>query len=179
LRLLGREVLGGSEHRSGLRDLRRAGTRNPEVGDSGATLAVDEDVLGLQVAMDDPVLVRELRAGEDLAHDLQRLADRKSAADQVLQRRALDVLHCDEVATVGLAAVVDADDVLMLHARGRLGLAPEALDELCVLSEALVQELERHLTLKHLVVGQPHVRHAAAAEPPAEHVAVGNPLTLL
>ena len=179
LRLLGREVLGRSEHRAGLRDLRRAGAGDAEVRDPGAALAVDEDVLRLQVAMDDPVLVRELRAGEDLADDLERLADREPAADQVLERCALDVLHRDEVPTVGLAAVVHADDVLVLHPRGRLGLAAEALDELGVLGEALVQELQRDPALEHLVVGEPHVRHPAAAEAGDEHVAIRDSLALL
>ncbi len=129
--------------------------------------------------MDNPVLVGELCPGEDLTDDLERLTDRQAAADQVLERRALDVLHRDEVATIRFAAVVDADDVLVLHARGRLGLAAEALDELCVLREALVQELQCDSALQHLVVGQPHVRHPAASQPRDEDVTVGNPLSLL
>ena len=76
LRLLGREVLGGPQHRAGLRDLRGAGAGDAEVGDPGAALAVDEHVLRLEVAVDDPALVGEARAGEDLADDLDRLADR-------------------------------------------------------------------------------------------------------
>ncbi len=110
--------------------------------------------------MDDPALVRELRPREDLADDLDRLADAQPAADQVLERGALDVLHRDPVAPVGLAAVVDADYVRVLEAGGGLGLAAEALDELRVLGEALVQELERDPAVEHLVVGEPDVGHA-------------------
>ena len=62
---------------------------------------------------------------------------------------------------VGLAAVVDADDVRVLEAGGGLRLAAEALDELRVLGEALVQELERDLAVEHLVVGEPDVGHPA------------------
>ena len=54
------------------------------------------------------------------------------------------VLHRDVVGAVELAAVVDADDVRVLKAGRRLGLAAEALDELVVLGEALVQQLQRH-----------------------------------
>ena len=118
-----------------------------------------------------------LRPGEDLADDLDRLADREPARDQVLERGALDVLHRDPVAAVGLAAVVDADDVRVLEAGRGLRLAPEALDELGVLGEALVQELERHAAAEHRVVGEPDVGHPAAAEPADQRVAVADPLS--
>ena len=143
-------------------DLRGSGAGDAEVGDPGAALGVDEHVLGLEVAVDDPALVRELRRLEDLADDLDRLADGQPARDQVLERGALDVLHRDPVAAVGLAAVVDADHVRVLEPRRRLRLAAEALDELRVLGEALVQELERHPAAEHRVVGEPDVGHPAA-----------------
>ena len=104
---------------------------------------------------------------------------RQPARDQVLERGPLDVLHRDQVAAVGLAAVVDADDVRVLEPRRGLGLAPEALDELGVLGEPLVQELKRDLAAEHLVVGQPDVGHPAAARAGDERVAVADPLSVL
>ncbi len=101
---------------------------------------------------------------EDLADDLDRLGRREAALDQVLERGALHVLHRDEVAALVLAAVIDRDDVRVLEAGGGLRLAAEALDELLVGSEALVEELEGDLAPEHLIVGRPDVRHSARAD---------------
>ena len=65
---------------------------------------------------------------------------------------------------VGLAAVVDRDDVLVLQPRRRRGLAAEALDELLVAGEAVVQELQRDLALELQVVRAVHLRHAAGPD---------------
>ena len=61
LRLLGREVVGGPHHRAGLGDLRDAGAGDPEVGDDRLALGVDDHVLRLQIAVDDPVAMGEAR----------------------------------------------------------------------------------------------------------------------
>ena len=44
------------------------------------------------------------------------------------------------------------------------GLALEALDELVVLGEVVVQDLDRQVPTQQLVLGQVHVGHAAGAE---------------
>ena len=49
--------------------------------------------------------------------------------DQVAEGLAVDVLHHDEGRVVLLAPVVHRDDVRVVQARGRLGLAPEPFDE--------------------------------------------------
>ena len=58
----------------------------------------------------------------------------------------------------------------MLKAGCGLCLAAEALDELLVGRETLVEELEGDLAAEHLVVGRPDVGHAARAD--AAHQAV-------
>jgi hypothetical protein len=78
------------------------------------------------------------------------------------------------VTAIGLPAVEDGDHVRVLEPGGGPRLAAEALHELSVLREALVQELERHLPTEHLVGGEPHVRHPAAAKTGDEHVAVAD-----
>ena len=87
-----------------------------------------------------------------------------SLADQLLERAAREVLHRDVVRAVVGAAVVDADDVGVLEAGRRLGLAAEALDEVRVLGEAAVQQLQRDLAPELLVLGQEHVGHPPGAE---------------
>ena len=78
--------------------------------------------------------------------------------------RPVQVLHRDVVGVLEGAAVEHADDVGVLQRRGRLRLAPEALDEAGVLGEPPVQQLERDLAVELLVLRQIHVRHAAGTE---------------
>ena len=70
LDLLGRHVLGRPDHHAGARDplgLDRAG--DPEIHDPGVAVAVDHDVLGLEVAVDDAQAVGFRQALADLPGD--------------------------------------------------------------------------------------------------------------
>ena len=72
--LLGRDVRGRSEHRAGLGERARvAHVRDPEVGDLRASLAVEEDVCRLEVAVDQPVRVRVSEPVGEVAGDPRRL----------------------------------------------------------------------------------------------------------
>src|SRR5207247_3492873 len=68
------------------------------------------------------------------------------------------------------AAVEHVDDVGVLEACRRRRLAPEALDELLVLSEAAVQDLDRDIPAQVLVMGAVDVGHAARADPARDPV---------
>ena len=120
-RLLGREVLRGADDRADLGHLARAGARDPEVGHLQPALGADEHVVWLDVAVDDPVLVRGRECGEDLAGVVDRDLDRRRPApdDQLLERAPVEELHRDVVGALGLAAVVDRDDVRMAQSRRR------------------------------------------------------------
>ena len=173
-RLLGREVLRGADDRAGLGHLaRRAGARDPEVHHLDAALAVDDHVVRLDVAVDDPVPVREAQRREDLARVVDRDPERRRAArdEQLLQRPPLDVLHRDVVRPLGLAAVVDRDDARMREPGGVLRLAAEALDELLVAGVPVVEDLDRDAAAELLVGGEVDVRHPARAELPDDQVA--------
>ena len=80
-RLLGRDVVRRAEDAAVGRQallLERAG--DPEVGDLRRALLVDEDVLGLDVAVDDPARVRGAERAGDLDRVGQRLGDRQPAS---------------------------------------------------------------------------------------------------
>jgi hypothetical protein len=111
--LLRREVVGGAHDRAGLGHLRRAGARDAEVGDLQPLFGADQDVVRLDVAVDDPVLVREAERRQDLPRVRDRLCGTQAAvlSDQLLQARSVDDLHRDVVGAFGLAPVVDRDDV--------------------------------------------------------------------
>ena len=140
-RLLRREVLRGADDRALLGHLARAGARDAEVRHLHVPLRVDEHVVRLDVAVDDAVAMREAKRREDLPRVVDGHRHRRRAAreDQLLQRAAVEVLHRDVVRALGLAAVVDRDDVLLREARCVLRLAAEALDELLVARVAVVR----------------------------------------
>ena len=79
-RLLGRHVLRRAEREPGLRHALAARLlhreRDAEVGDERVA-ALEQDVLGLDVAMDDAVRVRVLERVGDLARDAHRVVDRE------------------------------------------------------------------------------------------------------
>ena len=93
-RLLGTHVLRRAEREAGLRHARSArllhGERDAEVRDERVP-ALQQNVLGLDVAMDHAVLVRVVERVGDLARDAQRVVDRKlplaRQADRAATRR--------------------------------------------------------------------------------------------
>ena len=114
--LLRREVLRGPDDRARLGHLARRGARDAEVGHLVAPLRAvrgKQHVVRLHVPVDDPAAVREPERMEDLARRVDRRGDRQRPLrdDPVLERPPLQVLHRDVVGALGLAAVVDRDDV--------------------------------------------------------------------
>ena len=100
-RLLGRDVVGGPDHLAGRGELVRLlglePARDAEVGHLRATLFVDQHVLRLHVAVDQPALVGSLERSPDLDRVRDRLRDGQGplAADAVLEGLTLDVLEDD------------------------------------------------------------------------------------
>ena len=85
-------------------------------------LGADQEVLGLQVTMHDPLLVRGGESVRDLERVLDRLPRRdRSAGEPLAQRLALEQLLNDEGDPVVLADVVQRDDVGMIQGGGRAG----------------------------------------------------------
>ena len=166
-RLLGRDVARRPEDGSGLRhalDLERAG--DPEVGHLGLPVPVQDHVLRLDVAVDEPVVVREREAAGDLDRELERAANRHRPAlvETLLQRLAVDELEDDELPPVLLAAVDDRDDVRVRELCDGARLAAEALHILVVSRVVLMQDLQRDVPLEQGVVRLVDAGHAARAD---------------
>ena len=182
-RLLGRDVVGCAEHAPGDGQAflgQRAG--DAEVGDLRAAFLADQDVLRLDVAMDDLPLVRGAKRTRDLDRVGDRLGDLEwpLAADQLLQRFALDVLEHDvrraDTGLVGvlgglLAGVDDGDDVRMIESRDGARLATEALELVGLGSNLAVHQLDRDGPFEHRVECAVDGRHAAAPDLRIEPVA--------
>ena len=116
LGLLGREVGGRAHDRAGLGEaLARLadGPGDAEVGHLDLAGVVDQDVAGLDVAVDHAAAVGEVQGAGHVRADGGR-PGRRSRAPWRMQRGQglpVDVLHDDEVRVLALAPVVDRHDV--------------------------------------------------------------------
>ena len=159
LHLLGGHVRRRSEHRSfsceasrllvGLH--RRVELGEAEVEQLGNFVAVvalhDEDVLGLEIAVDDAGSVGLHEPLGAVADDAARgrRVDEADAGHPVVERLAVEELHGDVGPAVFEAPrVVHVDDVGALHARGGARLAEEPLDDDVRVRQLLGEHLERH-----------------------------------
>ena len=179
LGLLGGQVADRADHRPGVRgpgggrraaEVARAGEQRvlpgeAEVEDLDAPVVQEEEVLGLDVAVDDALVVR---GGQALRHARRVLgglahADRPLAQPRA-HRLALEQLRHHEEPIALLAGVVDRDDVGVRERRHRLRLGLEAGERVGVIGEVLGQDLDRHVALEAGVAGAVDLPHPAGAE---------------
>ncbi len=148
------------------------GQRDPEIRDEGLPV-LQEDVGGLDVAMDDAVPVRVVDCRRDLADEADRIGngDVPLAVQSVSERAPGDEGHHVVRRAVDLAGVDKAEDVRVLETRDRLNLAQEPVDA-DVRRDVGVDHLDRDLALVLQVVRQMDGRHAAAPELALQAVAI-------
>jgi hypothetical protein len=136
-----------------------------EVENLHSPVGEQEDVLGLQVAVDDAALVRRGEPGGDLRRDLHGLARRRRSAVQALaQRLAEEELHDRERLVALPADVVDGEDVGMREGGDRLRLALEAGERVGARREMRRQHLERHVALEPRVARPIDLPHPSSPE---------------
>jgi hypothetical protein len=173
--LLGREVVRRAEHLAGLGVSRPVdGAGDAEVGELHRAVGHDEDVRGLDVAVDDAGLVGRPEGERGLRHDRPYLArvEGALALDEVGQRLTGDELH-DEVGEVVLLAVVeDSGDVDVREVGGVQRLVAEAEREDLLVVQAGPKDLHRDLALEDAVAGLPDVAHAPGRDAGGQRVAV-------
>ncbi len=138
-----------------------------EVGEIRAARGIDENVLGLDVAVDDAGVVRVHEGVRDFPHGAHHARNLQGRVGEV---GASDVLHRDERDAVDVAALVDADDGRAVQARGEASFPQEALD---VGGAGVAQILQRHRTVEGLVPGQIHGPRPPLTDPPLNLVLVG------
>ena len=167
--LLRAHVVDGAHHHARLGDPGPAELGDAEVHDLHRAVLEQADVRGLDVAVHDAVLVREVQAAQHLHHDLQLLLqeERLSRAHQRLEVHAREQLHRDEGEAPVLAQLEDGDDVGVLQPRRGPGLDLEALAALLVERALDGEGLDRHLALQDLVPAA--VDHPHPAPPDAAH----------
>ena len=141
---------------------------DPEVGQVGALLlhrSAEQHVLGLDVAVDQPVGMGGVEAGREVVEDPQRPFERRRAVgEQPPEVDAVDVLHGHVEASVLLAGVMDRDQVRMLHRRRQPALAAEPQRVGVVAGELRGEDLERPDPIEGEMAGAVDDPHAAAAD---------------
>ncbi len=177
LDLLRRHVERRPDDGAGLRHARLlGGLGHAEVGDVDPIRGVEHDVLRLQVAMDDALIVGGLEALGGLAEDPQQSLDRELAL--LLQDRrevpSVDELHRQELDAVALSEVEDAQHVRVGDAAGELDLALEALEGVGVVGDVRTNQLESDVAVEPLVMDQVDRTHASHAQQALDPVPVAD-----
>ena len=133
----------------------------------------DEDVGGLDVAVDDAVDVRVVEPFADIDRDVQLAAHAQllRAGHALLQILPLEELHREVGLTLVLAEVVDGDDVAVRQLTGGPGLAEESFTEVSALVNRRRDHLDRHRPLQQRVVGAVHDTHPALSQSLEELIA--------
>ena len=167
LGLLGTHVVRRADRHSGPGQLAaRRRLRDAEVGDHRVPVLIEHDVVGLDVAMDDFLLVG---VGERAAHfgeDLLDLGGRQYATrrEDAGERLAPQKLHHEVNDSARFPDPVNRDDVRVFELRRRARLALEPLDEFLVERERERQHLDRDFAVELLLFRLEHDRHAAAPQ---------------
>ena len=130
-------------------------------------MADEEDVLRLDVAVDDALVVGGVQGAADLAPDVDHLLDRQpaDAAQALVQILAFEELHDDERRPIVVAIEVgDLDDVRVAQRRDRARLVLEALVDIGVGGGLAVQDLDGEQAPGAHVPCRIHRSHAPAAK---------------
>ena len=123
------------------------------------------DVRGLQIAMNDPLLVRGFERLGDLLGDWQRLVERNRAARNALRQiLALDEFHDERRDVGGLLETVDRRDVRMVEGREHFGFALKAREAIRIAGDRRGQHFDRHRPLQIAVGRAIDLAHAAGAD---------------
>ncbi len=137
--------------------------REPEIGDARPAVLADQDVVRLDVAVDEPLLVRRREAAAGLdPRDERGLPRAGLLAAQVAERPAVDELHRHEHAPLVLADLVDGDDVRVREPGHHLRLAHEA-GPILGIEPPRRDELEGDAAVELRVVGRIDDAHPALA----------------
>jgi hypothetical protein len=125
----------------------------------------DEKVRGLDVAVNDSFGVRRVEGVRDFDAEVEEGFEfDRPGADAVLQRDAIEKLHCDKGFAVLIVDVVDGADVGMIEGGRGLGLTLKAGKGLGIAGDFFGKEFERDEAVETRVFGLINDFHAATAE---------------
>jgi hypothetical protein len=139
--------------------------RQTEVEHLGLPALGQEDVGGLDVAVQDVFAVRRVeRIGDLRRHVEQRLGIERSLDETPVERLALEQFHGQVAAAVLVVEPVDGADVGVIEARRGAGLTPEPVDRFGIFRRRRRQHLQGHHAAEHRVLRAVHDAHATGAQ---------------
>ena len=150
----------------------------PEVEDLDPVVGGEEDVVGLEIAVDDVAAV----GGGEAVGDPQAPGNggdrrRRAVPEDPAERLALEELGHDVGLIVVDADVVDGEEVGVVERCGGAGLALEAFPPIGAVRDLWRQHLDRHLAAEFGVAGAPHLAHPTGPDGGEDFVAA-EPITL-
>ena len=131
----------------------------PEVGEVGVAALADQDVARLHVAVNDAAAMRVIERRRNLERKPHGDARLDRSLHPARQVRAVDVCGRD----VAVSHSVEGDDVRMREPGDGAPLPGEEALRSLARGDRRVKELHRRDAAGHLVLGQPHLAHRAAA----------------
>ena len=132
LALLGRHVRRRTQHHAGLREACGIDARDAEIGDLDLAARRQDQVRGLDIAVDHAAFVCDVERQQQLRDDRDdvRQVETGLAVEVRAEPRPLDIFHRDEGDVFVLAILVDADDVGVVEAARGARLVLEPTNEL-------------------------------------------------
>ena len=142
----------------------------PEISHLHLTVVPQQDVLGLDVAMDDSQFGRTGQCRGDRPQHFYRPRHRKTGSPLQLlfQVAAGNIFLRDVMLPVGLSNFEDLHNVLVRQSRHRPGLVVETPHVTVVLGELRLEHLDGNLAIERILHGEVDVGHPPTAQP-AEH----------
>ncbi len=168
--LLGGHVIDGPKGRSARRRTPRlvalVQAGQAQIENLDHTLVVDQQVRGLDVAVDEVAGVGVGKALGRLANVVRRAIEGQRAVefDQPLQVLAVDELHDDEIAVHFIVDAIGLDDIGVIERGDGPGLGEEALQRGPVLGDRAGNDLQGHAAIHGHVLGKKDGAHAPLAQ---------------
>ena len=135
-----------------------------EVEDLCVPIAIEHEVLGFQIAMNNPEFVCAIETGANLNCDVEDLAQLQAVIlDLLAQRFAFDVLHRDVRSALILTDFVNGEDVWMAQRRSGARFLKEATAAILLRNVLRREQLQRHHALELIVVGFVNGAHTTGA----------------
>ena len=136
-----------------------------EIQNLGVAAVGDEDVRGLDVAVDDSLAVGGLEGvGNFDPQGEQAIEFHRLSLNQMFQSLAAQALHHDEEMSIVLANLVHGADVGMVQRRRGASFAAEAFERLGIFGRRVGEKLESDETAELRVLSFVDDTHPAAAE---------------
>jgi hypothetical protein len=137
---------------------------DPEIENLRRPIGQEDDVGGLDVAMDDPRFVRVSESARHLLRDRKGFIEREAAAVEArLQRFAIVERHGDEqLSVLGLPDLVDRADARVIEGGGGARFSDESRLGVRVFTQVRRKKFQCDMTAEPLVSRSVHDRHAPA-----------------